>query len=78
MALKSMFLDNDGTVNPAHVIAAVLTFASIFWVTYLVIHNGEMPDLAGVAYLLGGSGAINVAHKMEDIVANFRNKSQGS
>jgi hypothetical protein len=72
MSLKSMFLDDDKTVNPAYVIAFALVAASICWVSYLVIKNHTMPDLTGIAYLLGGSGAMNLAHKMEDIVGRFK------
>jgi hypothetical protein len=72
MKLGSMFLDNDGTVNPAHVVAISLVVAVIGWVTYLVIKTTSMPDLTGPAYLLGGSGAMNIAHKAEDIIAKFK------
>lgn len=70
--IKAFFDDTDKSVNPAHVVAAVLVSASIGWVTYLVLKNHIMPDLTGIAYLLGGSGAMNVAQKMEDIVAKFK------
>jgi len=46
--------------------------ASVSWVSFLVIKNHTMPDLTGIAYLLGGSGAMNICHKAEDIVGSFR------
>jgi hypothetical protein len=70
--IKAFFNDQDKSVNPAHVVAATLVTASIVWVTYLVLKNHVLPDLTGIAYLLGGSGAMNVAQKMEDIVAKFK------
>jgi hypothetical protein len=71
---KAIFDDRDKSVNAAHVVALTLVIASIFWVTYLIFKNphGPMPDLTGVAYLLGGSGAMNVANKFEDVVAKFK------
>jgi hypothetical protein len=58
--IKAFFDDRDQSINPAHVVAAALVAASIGWVTYLVIKNHVMPDLSGIAYLLGGSGAMNI------------------
>ena len=76
--IKAFFNDADKSVNPAHVVAATLVTASIGWVTYLVLKNHVLPDLAGIAYLLGGSGAMNVAQKMEDIVAKFKKSPDAS
>jgi hypothetical protein len=70
--IKSFLDDREKSVNPAHAIALILVLASIGWVTYLVVHNHALPDLAGVAYLLGGSGAMNIAQKAEVIVDKFR------
>jgi len=75
--LKAVFDDRDKSVNAAHVVAFLLVVSSIFWVTYLVLKNphSPMPELSGIAYLLGGSGAMNIANKMEDIVTKFSKKS---
>jgi hypothetical protein len=70
--VKAFFDDRDASVNPAHVVAATLVAASVGWVTYLVIKNHVMPDLSGIAYLLGGSGAMNIAQKAEAIVDKFK------
>ena len=64
--------DSDKSVNAAHCVAFLLTFSSIAWVTYLVHKNSTLPDLSGIAYLLGGSGAMNVCSKAEDIIAKFK------
>jgi hypothetical protein len=68
--------DSEKKVNPAHVVAFSLVFASIFWVSYLVYKNKAMPDLSGVAMLLGGSGAMNIAHKAEEIIDKFKKKPE--
>jgi hypothetical protein len=70
--MKAFFDDRDASVNPAHVVAAALVTASICWVTYLVLKNRTMPDLSGIAYLLGGSGAMNIAQKAEAIIDKFK------
>ena len=70
--LKNCLDDSDHTVNPAHVVAFALTGAVIVWVSWIVFKTRALPDLQGPAFLLGGSGAMNVAHKFEDIVASFR------
>lgn len=74
--LKNCLDDSDHSVNPAHLVAFALTGAVIVWVSYIVFKTRVLPDLAGPAYLLGGSGALNVAHKMEDILASLRKPAQ--
>lgn len=70
--VKSFLDDREKSVNPSHVIAGMLVLASIGWITFLVIKNHMLPDLSGVAYLLGGSGAMNIANKAEDILSKFK------
>lgn len=74
--LKALVDDDIKDVNPAHVVALLLTVGVLFWVSWIVIHTRTMPDLAGPAYLLGGSGAMNVAHKFESIVESFKKPSE--
>lgn len=76
--LKDSVDDSKTEVNPAHLVAFALTTAVIFWVSFIVLKTRTLPDLTGPAYLLGGSGALNVAHKFEDIVASFRKSSNSS
>lgn len=69
---KKALDDRDASINPSHVVAFMLVAASIGWITFLVIKNHVLPELSGVAYLLGGSGAMNIASKMEEIVGKFK------
>lgn len=69
---KKALDDRDESINPSHVVAFMLVAASIAWITFLVIKNHTLPDLSGVAYLLGGSGAMNIASKMEDIIGKLK------
>jgi hypothetical protein len=67
--------DAEKAVNPAHVIALSLTAAVIVWGFWEMYHSGGMPSgdhLKGAAELLGGAGAVNVAHKAEDIISRFK------
>lgn len=65
--------DAEKQINPAHVIALLLTTAVIVWGFLEVHHTHAMPsNLSGAAELLGGAGAVNVAHKAEDIIAKFK------
>ena len=68
--------DAEKKVNPAHVIALLLTVAVIAWGFWETAHTHAMPsNLGGAAQLLGGSGAVNIAHKAEDIIAKFKGTS---
>lgn len=65
--------DAEKQVNPAHVIALILTLAVVAWGFWETYHTHAMPsNLGGAAQLLGGSGAVNIAHKAEDIIAKFK------
>jgi hypothetical protein len=73
MSFIAKFLDDrEKSVNPVHVMMGLLVLASISWVTFLVIKNHTMPELTGVATLLGGGGIANACQKAEDIVAKFK------
>jgi hypothetical protein len=74
--LKSVFNDLDKSMNPAHIIALLLTAAVVVWGCWEAWHTHAMPsNLGGAAQLLGGAGAVNVAHKAEDIIAKFKGTS---
>jgi hypothetical protein len=71
--MKSVFLDDDGTVNPAHVIALSITAAVILWGCWESYYTHAMPSRMGEAgELLGGAAGINLAHRASDIVAKFK------
>jgi hypothetical protein len=73
MTFVDKFLDDrEKSVNPIHVMMAALVLAAIGWVTFLVVKNHTMPELSGVAMLLGGGGVANIAQKAEDIAAKFK------
>lgn len=73
---KSFLNDSDKTVNPVYVLMALLVLSSIGWVTFLVIKNHALPELSGIATLLGGGGIANIAHKAEDIVAELKKSAK--
>jgi len=75
MSFIAKFLDDrEKSVNPVHVIMGLLVLSSIGWVSYIVFKTLKMPDLTGVAYLIGGGGAANLCQQATDIVAKFTNK----
>lgn len=64
--------DREKSVNPIHVIMIVMVLNCIGWVWYLIIKNHIMPELSGIAMILGGGGVANMAQKAEEIVTKFR------
>ena len=64
--IKAFLDDKDSSVNPIHVIMVFLVVNAVGWVWYLVLHNKVMPELGGVAMLLGGGGAANLAYGRSD------------
>jgi hypothetical protein len=64
--------DRQKEINPIHIMMAFLMVNSVAWVWYLILKNRVMPELQGVALLLGGGGIANLVHKADDIIAGFR------
>lgn len=55
--ILEMFTENDGKLSLSRVSSGSIVFATLGWVTYLVIKNAALPDLTGPAVLVGGGGA---------------------
>lgn len=59
--------DREKSVNPIHVIMAFIAVNAMGWVWYCLYKNSTMPELSGIAMLLGGGGVANMCQKAEDI-----------
>lgn len=70
--MRKLLDDRETSVNPIHVVMIFLVLNAVGWVWYLVIHKQAMPELTGVAMLLGGGGMANLAQKAEAIVDKFK------
>ena len=68
--------DREVSINPVHVVMIFLVLNAVGWVWYLVLHNKILPELSGIAMLLGGGGVANLAQKAEAIVDKFRGKKE--
>jgi len=55
--IKQAFMDS-GVPSSSRLLSAVCSFASIGWITHIVMHTHAMPDVA----TLGGVTAFSVAH----------------
>lgn len=67
-----MVNDTEKSVNPMIVVTIMLTVAVIVWGSWEAYHTSHMPsNLTDAAYLIGGAGAANLAHKASDIVASM-------
>jgi len=65
--------DTEKSVNPIIVATGLLTLAVIAWGCWECYHTNHMPsNLEGAAYLIGGAGAANLAHKATDIVEKIK------
>lgn len=73
--MAKVFNDAEKSVNPIHILMGILVLSAVGWVWFLVIKNHTLPELSGIATLLGGGGIANICHKAEDIVASFKKSS---
>jgi len=77
MSFWSKFADDrEKSINPVHIVMGFLVLNAIGWVWYLVLKTHLMPELSGVAMILGGGGVANLAHKADDIIAKFKNTNE--
>jgi hypothetical protein len=77
--LRSLFDDSDKSANPAHAVAFLFSLAIVVWVSWEVYFSRHMPSsLGGAVELLGSSAALNVAHKAEAIIGQFKGTSDPS
>jgi len=76
-AIKSFLDDREKSVNPIHIIMVFIVLNAVGWVWYSIAKSPThvLPELSGIAMLLGGGGVANMAHKAEDIVAKLTGKS---
>lgn len=58
VGIKQALSENDGTVSLARILSSICTFASICWVTHVVVHTHALPD----AITFSGTTAFSVAH----------------
>lgn len=47
--LKSTFSEADGSGSSTRVLGGVVVFATLCWITYLVLKTGALPDLSGAS-----------------------------
>jgi hypothetical protein len=74
--LSKLLDDRELSVNPIHVVMIFLVLNAVGWVWYIVLHSKALPELSGIAMLLGGGGMANLAQKAESIVDKFRGKDK--
>lgn len=51
--VKSVFAEADGSASMSRILAGVVVAAPIFWITYLVVKNGALPDLTSASLFVG-------------------------
>ena len=53
--LKSMLSEKDGSVSASRCLAGSSVVSVLFWVSYVVVKNGSLPDLTGASLFLTSS-----------------------
>lgn len=70
-------LSENGVGSYSRVSSFTIVVATIFWVTYLVIHNHAMPDMAGpTAFIAGGSGSQYGLNQIKNWVSKKETKPE--
>lgn len=66
--MKSALSEQDGLASTSRIIGMLTTFATLSWVTYLVIHTGTLPDLKSAAVFLAAGIGGYAANKVSDMI----------
>jgi hypothetical protein len=56
---RGVFSETDGTPSFSRIATAVLVAFAIGWVTALILRNHAMPDVSGLALLIGTLYGVN-------------------
>jgi hypothetical protein len=66
-------LSENGTGSASRVLAALVVVTTLFWVTYLVIRNHALPDLAGPSLFIGaGTSATYGLNQAKSIIGAIK------
>lgn len=68
--LKKALSEQDGTPSLSRYTAFLVTFATIVWVTYIVLHTGGLPDLTSAALFIAGGHGGYVANKVSEAIGS--------
>lgn len=64
--LSKALSEQDGTPSMSRYTAFIITFATIAWVTYIVIHTGILPDLTSASLFVAGGHGGYAANKLSE------------
>lgn len=71
--LKSTFSEADGTGSSSRVLGGVVIFATLSWITYLVLKNNALPDLSGASIFVGSGFSGYGINKLSEV---FKKKEE--
>lgn len=72
-------LSEDGIGSYSRMIGATVVLVALAWVTYIVIKTHALPELDGVAYLIGGGNTpyfVNQAKKIAGAIKGATDKPE--
>ncbi len=68
--IKKAMSEEDGKPSMSRYTAFLVTIATIGWVTFVVIHTGQLPDLTSASLFIASGHGGYVANKISDGIAN--------
>jgi len=66
--LKSIVSEQDGLGSASRITAVLTTIFVLFWVTYVVIHTGALPDLSSASMFLAAGTGGYAANKLSSLI----------
>lgn len=66
--IREVLSEPDGTGSYSRVSGMMIVIATICWVTYLVLRNHLLPDMAGPAAFLGAGQAQYATNKIVTVI----------
>lgn len=75
--IREAFSENN-TGSASRILAGMVVLSTIFWITYLVLRNHTMPDLAGPSLFIGsGTAATYGINQAKSVVGALKGNGNG-
>jgi hypothetical protein len=70
--VKASLSEQDGLPSMSRLTAFLITLAVIGWVSYIVVHTGELPDLTSAGLFIAAGHGGYVANKVTEALGSSK------
>lgn len=75
--LKQSLSESDGTGSYSRIMGAIIAFATIAWVTYIVVITHTLPNMTDCGVFIASGSSAYAINKAQGMVEAFRGNPNG-